>query len=82
MTGPHQPADGHRLLGSPHGIASFSENVHALLSWLDKARETMVLPRISATNTPAGSPDILHQIALGIGSNPYVYFQDDDDPLP
>ncbi len=69
-----------------HFIVIFDDdhenNVHALLRWLDKARETMVLPRISATNAPAGSPDILRQIGLGMGSNPYVYFQDDDDPLP
>lgn len=58
------------------------DNVQALLRWLDRARETMVLPRVSATNAPAGSPDILRQIGLSIGSNPYVYFQDDDDPLP
>jgi len=58
------------------------DNVQALLRWLDRARETMVLPRVSATNAAAGSPDILRQIGLSIGSNPYVYFQDDDDPLP
>lgn len=58
------------------------DNVQALLRWLDKARETMVLPRVSATNAPMGRPDMLRQLGLTIGSNPYVYFQDDDDPLP
>src|SRR5690606_31883865 len=58
------------------------DNVQALLRWLDKARETMVLPRVSATNAPAGSADVLRQLGFSIGSNPYVYFQDDDDPLP
>jgi len=69
-----------------HFIVVFDDdhenNVQALLRWLDRARETMVLPRVSATNAPAGSPDVLRQIGLSIGSNPYVYFQDDDDPLP
>lgn len=58
------------------------DNVQALLRWLDKARETMVLPRVSATNAPMGRPDMLRQLGVSIGSNPYVYFQDDDDPLP
>lgn len=58
------------------------DNVQALLRWLDTARETMVLPRVSATNAPAGSADVLRQLGFSIGSNPYVYFQDDDDPLP
>ncbi|WP_374834467.1 hypothetical protein [Paenochrobactrum pullorum] len=58
------------------------DNVKALLRWIEQARETMVLPRVTVTNMPAGDANILRQFGLALGDSPFVYFQDDDDPLP
>ncbi|MEC9291713.1 MAG: hypothetical protein VX730_04850 [Pseudomonadota bacterium] len=53
--------------------------------WLAHTREVLPLPRVTvltATETERRNQNALRQKALEQGSNPYVYFQDDDDFLP
>lgn len=55
-----------------------------LASWYQRKREEMPLPNIVARQLPNHITDlnVLRQYALTLGRSPYVYFQDDDDPLP
>lgn len=61
------------------------DQVLELQGWLLKARKEMSLPTITAICARAGSEghlNALRQQGVEYGQNPYVYFQDDDDPLP
>lgn len=56
-----------------------------LKSWVEESREFMSLPKITPIlAAPANIKNVtaLRQQGLEQGNNPYVYFQDDDDPLP
>ena len=57
---------------------------HDLRTWLSENRDTL-LPQVKIYHAPphaANRPNLLRQIGVNQGENPYVYFQDDDDPLP
>ncbi len=64
---------------------SYAEQVaEELRKWLNDHRD-MLLPKVKACFAPAnfaGNLNALRQIGLTQGENPFVYFQDDDDPLP
>lgn len=61
------------------------EECKKLKNWVEQAREFMTLPQIT---TVLAAPENIKNVtalraqALQQGNNPYVYFQDDDDPLP
>lgn len=64
--------------------ANAQESIHKLRTWLSDNREKP-LPNIETYFAPpqaTGRPNLLRQIGLNQGENPFVYFQDDDDPLP
>ena len=64
--------------------ANAQESSHKLRKWLSDNREK-TLPNVETFFAPpqaTGRPNLLRQIGVNQGSNPYVYFQDDDDPLP
>ncbi len=54
-----------------------------LTGWFESAREHTPLPHLTA-RVMQHKPGLaaLRQAGLNIGMNPFVYFQDDDDPLP
>lgn len=63
------------------------EQVLELQGWLLKAKKDghLLLPTISVIRAREGSVgrlNALRQQGLEFGHHPYVYFQDDDDPLP
>ena len=54
-------------------------------AWVRKAREDLPLPWVLTTTAePEARQNLaaLRQQGVGMGVNPFVYFQDDDDPLP
>lgn len=56
-----------------------------LQGWLTKNKDNGNLPQITALAARLGTErnlNALRQQGMEYGSNPYVYFQDDDDPLP
>lgn len=61
------------------------EECKALKTWAEEVRDFMPLPKIT---TILAAPENIKNVtalraqALKQGNNPYVYFQDDDDPLP
>lgn len=58
--------------------------VQDLGSWYQNNREEIPLPNVVARQAPdiPFNMNALRQYALKLGTSPYVYFQDDDDPLP
>jgi hypothetical protein len=61
------------------------EECKILKAWVEEAREFMSLPKITTVlAAPENIKNVtaLRQQGLEQGSNPYIYFQDDDDPLP
>lgn len=61
------------------------DEAKALKKWAKEASETMTLPKITVcVAAPANKHNVsaLRQQGLDQGINPYVYFGDDDDPLP
>ncbi len=61
------------------------EECHALKEWIAKYRDVLPLPKITpCLAAPKNRHNVSALRAQGVaqGINPYVYFQDDDDPLP
>lgn len=64
--------------------ATAQEDAAAFRDWLS-ANDRMPFPRVRASFAPpqaTGNLNLLRQFGLTLSNNPYVYFQDDDDPLP
>lgn len=62
-----------------------AEECRDLKTWVEKNREIMPLPRITTClSAPENHKNVNALRAQGLeqGRNTYVYFQDDDDPLP
>ena len=56
-----------------------------LKEWVQTHHSNMALPQVTTCFAPAaskGNLSALRQQGLNLGKNPFVYFQDDDDPLP
>lgn len=61
------------------------EECRALKAWHEEVREFLRLPKITPVlAAPENIKNVtaLREQGLKQGNNPYVYFQDDDDPLP
>lgn len=64
--------------------AKAREGDYKLRTWLSENRNKL-LPVVQTYYAPPQAtcrPNLLRQMGLNRGENPYVYFQDDDDPLP
>jgi hypothetical protein len=58
---------------------------HALRKWVETTREEMPLPNTLITTAlpqNRGNVAAIREQGVELGSKPFVYFQDDDDPLP
>lgn len=66
-------------------ICDTAPQADAITAWMEEQRDVLPLPQVTvlvAEKGTAGNLNALRQQALAAGNNPYVYFQDDDDPLP
>ena len=64
--------------------ANAQDSAYKMREWLADNRDR-TLPKVEFFFAPpqaTGRPNLLRQIGLNQGRNPFVYFQDDDDPLP
>jgi hypothetical protein len=80
-------ADNPEIWGNNHFIVVYDipEMAAELKHWINEMLEVMPLPRITACAARPGNMgniSALREQGMEQGENPYVYFQDDDDPLP
>lgn len=64
--------------------ATAQAEAEAFRSWLSE-NDHLPFPKVRASFAPpqaTGNLNMLRQFGLTLSNNPFVYFQDDDDPLP